>query len=363
MKTVRLNLSKRFFGESEFVLLQAENLSATAFRYKSGVCAVKIKNLNGEMIILPFKGQQIWSANFCGKELVMKSTFPEPVETSDYLSTYGGFMLHCGLTAMGVPGREDTNPLHGELPNIPYDNAYVEIGSDGGGNYIAVGGAVNYRVAFNVNYIFEPQVKLYEQETVADISMKVTNLRQKPMEYMYLCHINYRPFDGSQLVYSAVPDPAHVKVHKDIPANMPADKAARLREYMDKIQEDPRLHNVIDSSCQIYDPEIVFAIDYNADEAGYAHCMQVMPEGDAYYVAFRPEQLPCGVRWIARTIDEDALGMVLPATGEHKGYVYAKEKGQVKTIPAGRSITINVKAGYLKKEQADKVSQIVKRLV
>jgi hypothetical protein len=43
--------------------------------------------------------------------------------------------------------------------------------------------------------------------------------------------------------------------------------------------------------------------------------------------------------------------------------VYAKEKGQVKTIPAGRSITINVKAGYLKKEQADKVSQIVKRLV
>jgi hypothetical protein len=69
--------------------------------------------------------------------------------------------------------------------------------------------------------------------------MKVTNLRQKPMEYMYLCHINYRPFDGSQLVYSAVPDPAHVKVHKDIPANMPADKAARLREYMDKIQRTP----------------------------------------------------------------------------------------------------------------------------
>jgi hypothetical protein len=102
---------------------------------------------------LPFKGQQIWSANFCGKELVMKSTFPEPVETSDYLSTYGGFMLHCGLTAMAFR-QEDTHPLHGELPNIPYDNAYVEIGSDGGGNYIAVGGAVNYRLLLTLTIYF-----------------------------------------------------------------------------------------------------------------------------------------------------------------------------------------------------------------
>ena len=75
--------------------------------------------------------------------------------------------------------------------------------------------------------------------------------------------------------------------------------------------------------------------------------MQEFPDGTACYVCHRPEELPYGIRWIARTKDEDALGMVLPATAEHKGYLYCKERGQEKYLESGESITFHLKTGLL----------------
>ncbi len=363
MQSIKLNLQRSFFSETEKVILESGTLSASAFLFKSGVCGLRIKNSKGEMVILPYQGQQIWSASFCDKELVMKSTFSEPVATTDYLSTYGGFMLHCGATAMGVPGEKDKHPLHGELPNMQYEEAYVEIGEDDNGRYIKVGGKANYSVGFTTNYTANPQIKLYETETVADVSMTIQNLRCKPMEYMYMCHVNFRPVDGSGLVYSAPADSQHIKVHKNIPSNMPVSKANALKEYMEKIEENPGIQNVIDPTCQVYDPEIVFTIKYNEDKNGYAHCMQIMPGGDAFYVGFKPSQLPYGIRWIARTGDEDALGMVLPATAEHKGYTYSKENGDIRIIDAGESVELNVKVGYLSNEQAVIMNNAINDLI
>lgn len=356
MYPVKLILQKNFFGSKEKVILESGSLSASTFIFESGVKGLRLRNQKGEMIILPYQGQQIWRASFCGKELSMKSSFQEPLPTTDYLSTYGGFVLHCGMTGMGVPGAKDNHPLHGELPNMPYEKAYVQIGGDERGNYIEVGGEAQFRVAFTVNYMVYPKIRLYENETTAEISLTVENLRQQLMEYMYLCHINFRPIEGARLIYNAPYDTEHIKIHKNIPSGMPEDKAIALRAYMDELSVNPALQNVVDSSSQIYDPEIVFTVKYNADNDGYAHCMQLSPEGDAFYVAFRPEELPYGLRWISRTGDEDAMGMVLPATAEHKGYTYAKENGDIRTIAAGQSITVHIKVGYLDKEHASEIN-------
>ena len=59
-----------------------------------------------------------------GRQLTMRSMFDQPQATRNYLETYGGFLIHCGFTAMGVPTKEDSHPLHGELPNAPYRQAY-----------------------------------------------------------------------------------------------------------------------------------------------------------------------------------------------------------------------------------------------
>ena len=59
------------------------------------------------------------------------AVFAEPVAASDLLSSYGAFLVHCGATAMGNPGPEGRHPLHGELPQAPFQTARLLAGADG----------------------------------------------------------------------------------------------------------------------------------------------------------------------------------------------------------------------------------------
>ncbi|MDD5603280.1 MAG: DUF4432 family protein [Eubacteriales bacterium] len=357
-----ISLNKTMFDSKESVIAEKGALKASAFIFGSGVHGLRITNKCGNVVFLPYQGQQIWSLEFSGHELQMKSMFTEPVATREYLETYGGFLLHCGATAMGVPSAEDSHPLHGELPNAPYSRAYLVSGCDGKGSYLALGGEYRYTKAFNCSYTAEPLAKVYEDSTVLDIAMAITNLRRTAMEYMYMMHINFRPADCGRLVYSAKCDPEHVRVHINIPEHMKAaGGTGKLEEFMGKLAQDPSLHNTIDPE-DIYDPEIVFTVLYESDKNGEAHCMQVLPDGYACYVAHRPSELPFGVRWISRTADEDALGMVLPATAEHKGYTEEKRKGHIGSIPGGEKVTFNVRAGMLKPEEAANMEKKIKRI-
>ncbi len=100
-------LSPASFTDRETTLVEYGSLSAQAFRFQSGVQAVRIQNGLGELVLLPFQGQQIWSAHFLGRDLTMKSMFNQPRLTRTYLENYGGFLIHCGMMAMGVPGPGD----------------------------------------------------------------------------------------------------------------------------------------------------------------------------------------------------------------------------------------------------------------
>jgi hypothetical protein len=71
----------------------------------------------------------------------------------------------------------------------------------------------------------------------------------------------------------------------------------------------------------------------------------VHPDGHASYVGHQPDQLTHGVRWISRIPDQDAIGIVLPATAEPDGYIAEKAKGNVKVLPAGESVRYEIEAG------------------
>ncbi|NLB81355.1 MAG: DUF4432 family protein [Clostridiaceae bacterium] len=349
METV-VNLQKNFFTAKEQTFIESGKLSASGFTYAGDICALRIKNDRGELIILPFKGQQIWRARFDGVDLTMKSMFDEPRATDNFGESYGCFMLHCGMTAMGNPAPEDTHPQHGELPTMRYDTSYIVTDNDEQGRYMEVVSEVYYRRAFGVGYIAKPKIRIYENDTLIDISMTVTNRRSEPLAYAYLCHVNFRPIEGARLVDSS----NSIFVHEDIPENLPQEKAEALKAYFERIKQNPEIINLVDSKTQTYEPEIVFTMKYDTDPDGWAHCMQIAPEGYANYLAFRPEETPIGIRWIARTPNEDAMGMVLPATAEHKGYNYLKEKGQLKYLPPNESITFRVKTGYIEQSQVEK---------
>ncbi len=204
---------------------------------------------------------------------------------------------------------------------------------------------------------------MYEDSSVLDITMSLANLRKTAMEYMYMMHINFRPVDYARLVYSAKCDPDHVKVHISVPEHMKsAGGTSGLEAFMNKLAGDPSIHNTIKPD-HIYDPEIVFTVLYESGKDGKAHSMQVHPDGYACYVSHKPSELPFGVRWIARTADEDALGMVLPATAEHKGYSAEKKKGNIRTIPGRGKVTFNVSAGMLKPEDAAKMEVEIGKII
>ncbi len=355
-----IHLQPTFFSETEKILLDYEKLTASLFLYNSGVHALRLKNGQGQIIMLPFQGQQIWHAEFFDRPLTMKSMFTQPNPTTDYLNTYGAFLLHCGATAMGVPSNEDSHPLHGELPNAPYQTAQLLIGQDERGHYLGLTGNYQYTVAFNHNYIATPLVKLYADSTLMPISMTVKNLKQSEMELMYLAHVNFRPVDNGQLIYSAPSTPDHVRIRSSIPSHI--NPPAGYREFLAELEASPEKHNILKPDLA-FDPEVVFFIDYLTDEAGYAHTMQRHPNGSADVISHRPAELNHGLRWISRTADQDCLGLLLPATAEPEGYMAEKAKGNLKIIPPGGQFSCHLEVGVLSPGKAQEMSLKIERIL
>lgn len=352
MPSATVRLQDRFFTEKERTLVESDGLSASAFRWDSGVAGLRLKNRRGEMVLLPYQGQQIWSATLDGRPLQMVSMFEAPRQTQNFLDTYGCFFVHCGATAMGVGGPEDDHPLHGELTNAPYQHAHLEIGSDEGGAYIALGGAYHHTVAFNHNYLFEPQVKLYADSALFEINARLSNLKKTAMDWMYMGHLNFRPLDGGRIHYSAPCTPEATRVFVKVPDHIQgAGGREQYVAFLEALAKDPSIHTEFKDG-QVFDPEAVFSIDYLADAEGWAHSLHQHPDGYAHYIAHRPDELGTGIRWIARTPDQDALGLCLPATAEHQGYTAEKAKGNVGQIAAGGSVEIHLRAGLLDPGQA-----------
>jgi len=354
-KNTEIYLRDNFFTEKERLFTEHAGIKVSLFRYDSGVAAIKISNERGNLVILPYKGQQIWSCFFDDRDLKMKSMFKEPARSSDYLSTYGGFYLHCGATAIGVPSKSDTHPLHGELPNAPYQSAYIKCGQNKKGDYIAVGGKYEYTVAFNHHYLAEPLVTIYENSGIIDITMKITNLMKTQMELMYLGHLNFRPVDNSELVYTADYDSDNIVVNINVPDHIKTRVSIEtFKAFLTKLKNDPKLHHIMHPEA-LYDPEVVMSIKYKSDENGIAHSMQIHPDGYADYASHKPSQLPRALRWIARTPDQDAFGMVLPSTSGNDGYLAEHAAGNYIILAPGESTTFDLQAGLLTPDEAQKM--------
>ena len=159
MTITTVELRPEHFTEVERVLATHGEMTASTFRYGTGVAGLRIRNSAGHIDLLPFQGQQIWDAVFHGRSLTMGSMFPEPRPNTDYLGTYGAFFIHCGMTAMGNPGAGDTHPLHGEIPNAPF-TARLLVGDEGGKPFMALTGAYQHTVAFAHNYLATPTITL-----------------------------------------------------------------------------------------------------------------------------------------------------------------------------------------------------------
>ena len=91
------------------------------------------------------------------------------------------------------------------------------------------------------------------------------------------------------------------------------------------------------------------------------HCFYLRK--GATQIRHHPTQLDKGVRWICRTPDQDALGMLLPATAEPEGFSAEKAKGNIKSLPAKSVFSFELEMGALSVQEARQIEDKINHLI
>jgi hypothetical protein len=352
----RITLEKSWFTPKETEILRAGEFTASAFMYSTGVAAVRLKNTRGEIIMLPYQGQQIWSAVFDGRPLHMSSLFEEPRPAESIMDTYGALLFHCGALRMGDPLPGDTHQVHGELPCARYASAALVAGGDGDDAYIGLTGAFNYRKGFEDFYDAVPTVLLRAGKSILDVSMRVHNIGCCPMDLMYMPHLNYRMGDDARIVQTGGWTPGDMILRDGVPA--PDKSTPEYLAFIDRLRADPKITEVLRREDS-YNPGIIlFLRNMKAGKDGLAHVLQIHADGGADTVSWDPRSLNRHVRWMLRNGNQSAIG-ILPSTAEPEGYAAEKRKGNVRSLGPGETAVFSVQAGSLSKAEAAEALKLI----
>lgn len=340
---LRLPLYPQLWDSTRRTLLESRQFTVHAWTYPSGVKALSLENSRGKLVILPWQGQMIWSAEFDGHDLTMRNMFSQPRPSDTIIGTYGCFMFHSGLLRNGCPGPEDTHALHGEMPCAPMDEAWLESGEDEHGAYLRLGGTCEYVQGFGDHYRASPSVTLRPASGVFEIGMEVLNLAGKAMDLMYMAHMNYAYVEGARL--SQPLGCERTRVRSSVPAHVRPTPA--WSDYMAQLSQDPQALEVLDSPA-LYDPEIVcFFDEVRSDAEGQAHFFLEHPDGAAFYTGYSPQQFEHAARWILHNADQQVAAFVLPATCEPEGYRAELAKGNVRSLAPGACAEFSLRTGFL----------------
>jgi hypothetical protein len=355
-----IDLRRSFFGEKERIALSYRGLTASLFRYDTGVEAIRLANARGHVVILPYMGQIVWSAVFDGVELAMQSMFSAPRPAKIIVETYGCLAYHAGLLRNGVPSPQDTHVLHGEMPCAEMDNAGLECGADAQGPWIAVTGRREYAMGFGAHYLATPRVLLRADATRFDVVMEVENLSAAPMDLMYLCHVNFAFAEGGRIVQSVPFTPEHVVTRTAIPGHVaPSDD---YRALLAELAGHPARMEVLDEPRR-YDPEQVFYIKgLRRGADGLVHFMMARREGDGFTIAWDPDIMPHTIRWVLANSDQRVAAFAMPATCEPEGYLAEKRKGNVRILEGGAKALFATRIGYVDSSRAAATAQSIEGL-
>ena len=359
-KIAELPLSRAAAADTEAVVLRAGTLTASLFRYPSGIEALRVRHARGSLVLLPWYGQMVWQAEFDGVPLAMQSGFTMPLPADGIAGTYGCFAFHSGLLRNGVPSAEDDHAAHGEFPCSAMARAWLELWQDGDGLSLRLAGERDHIVGFGPHYRAQPSVTLREGATMFEIGMHVENRSGKPMELMYMAHVNFAFVAGARIVQPVPFTPAHVRVRRAVPAHVRPNP--EYLAFIETLSRTPARMERLDEP-ERYDPEQVFYLEkLPTDADGRTATMLRRPQGDGFALSHRPVQFPHCVRWILDDPDQKVAAFALPSTCEPEGYAAELRKGNVRVLAPGEQASFAVSAGYLDREAADDMARHVAAL-
>ena len=294
MNTI-IPLHKRLFTEKPTLVLKNSQFSVSAFVYQSGVQGLRVENSQGHLTILPFLGQMIWDAEFCGQNLKMENMFSEPKPVPTVIETYGCFAFHSGLISNGCPSPEDNHPLHGEMPCAPMDSAWLELTETS----LKVCGEYEYVMGFGHHYRAAPSVQLNADSALFDIHMSVTNLASVPMPLQYMCHMNYAYVDDATLTQN-IPEQA-IKLRESIPGHV--HPTQKWLDFNQALKSGEVTLNQLNQP-QMCDPEIVFFMDNLSQYTASPEFKMRSPAGNTFVTRFKSNELNYATRWILYNGDQ-----------------------------------------------------------
>jgi hypothetical protein len=246
------------------------------------------------------------------------------------------------------------------MPAAPYSDAWIVMGEDDGGAYLGVSGTYRYAKAFGDAYRATPEVRLYQDRTVLDISMTIENLSHYPMDLMYMCHVNFMPARNGEIIQAAGWDTQDLVIRSSIPPHV--KPTPQFLAFMESLQKDPGVTRIMRPEDQ-YNPEIVFYIrNLRCDPRGRTHMLQKHTDGSSDYVSWNVKELDHTVRWILIHDDQKVMGMALPSTADPEGYTAEKKKGNVRTIEGNGRVRFEVQAGSLDAAQTRQMESTIQAL-
>ena len=180
--------------------------------------------------------------------------------------------------------------------------------------------------------------------------MRVENLSVKPMDLMYLCHVNFAFVAGGRIVQPVPFGPDFVVARTAIPSFVAATDD--YRALIAELALRPDRMEVL-SEPERYDPEQVFYIKHlRPGPDGLVHFAMLRPEGDALSIAYDPVALPHTIRWVLQSGDQRVAAFAMPGTCEPEGYTAEKRKGHVRSLAAGARACFTTRLGYADRAQA-----------
>jgi hypothetical protein len=328
--SIRLSLNPSFFAEKERELLRTSSYSASLFRYRSGVEALRVAAGRGALVWLPYLGQQIWDWSVDGKSLKFEGFVEEPAYRRNFLQNYGAFIIHCGMTAMGNPGPKDTHLHHGELPVARFDEAWIELCREGEREELSLCGRIHWHVPFVAEYVFAPSLRLSSDGLSMSVEARLENPSPAPLDYMYLAHINF-PFTGAERLSSTTPfDAEHICVRDEGIPGMGARPEGVKR---------------IEQSAS-YEPELVAILDDRGSAEGVSGSILHYTDGTSRWARQETAGLDHHVIWMTHAPGRGACGFHLPSTAGLRGLEAEKALGNVKRLAPGESVTLRYACGY-----------------
>ena len=294
--------------------------------------AIDINTGSGlQYTVLPDRGMDISLARYKGINLVYLTpngeTHPayyEP-ENLGWLRTFtGGLLTTCGLTWLGSPVVDGTEPLglHGRYSTIPARQVADLSGWTGDEYRIQVEGTVEEASLFGNKLQMVRRIHSIQGQNSLRISDTITNFGYAPSPYSILYHMNlgYPLLDEDAVI---VIDPVHTHPKTSLAAGELNDYK-KLLKPQDRYQERVYVHTMRGNA--------------NGDTSVI---LQNKKLGMALSIHFNIRQLPYLIQWKMLGAGEYVLGLE-PSNIPLKNRKELKEENILPLLQPGESVTNEV---------------------